>query len=104
NPEIANLEVEETGDSFTVSYTAIARDAQQSFSYNARITGKADGSLDFSATGRADTAFLTNRTGFVVLHPSGVSGLDVTIEHADGEVEESQFPTIIDPVQPMMNL
>ncbi len=105
NPEIRDLAVEERADGFTVTYSALARDAGQSFRYAARIEGSADGSLAFSAEGIAETDFLTNRTGFVVLHPIvGVSGRPVTVEHVDGTVESSRFPEIIDPVQPMMNL
>ena len=47
----------------------MARDAAQEFAYSAEIVGRADGALRFSARGRALTDFLTNRTGFVVLHP-----------------------------------
>lgn len=105
NPAIENLVVDERADGFTVTYDAIALDGTQAFRYAARIEGSADGSLDFSAEGYAETPFLTNRTGFVVLHPiAGVSGRPVTIEHVDGTIVESRFPEIIDPVQPMMNL
>ncbi|CAH1651098.1 hypothetical protein [Chelatococcus asaccharovorans] len=104
NPEITDLAITGTDDGLTVTYKAVARDERQSFSYAAEITLGEDGTLAFAATGTADSAFLTNRTGFVVLHPSAASGLPVTIEHADGAVEEGRFPAIIDPVQPMMNL
>ena len=41
----------------------------------ARIEADASGNLSFAAEGEALTDFLTNRTGFVVLHPiEGVSG------------------------------
>ncbi|MFH5774923.1 hypothetical protein ACHFJ0_11795 [Paracoccus sp. NGMCC 1.201697] len=105
NPEITALDITEGPDSFTVSYAARAADDAQAFSYRARITGNADGTLVFEATGAAESPFLTNRTGFVILHPiAGISGSPVTITHADGQVEEGRFPRIIDPVQPMMNL
>ncbi len=105
NPAIDNLVVEERPDGFTVRYDALASDAGQAFRYSARIEGRADGSLDFAAEGFAETDFLTNRTGFVVLHPIvGVSGRPVRIEHVHGSIEASRFPDIIDPVQPMMDL
>ena len=104
NPVITDLAINGTDDGLTVTYKAVARDERQSFSYAAEITLGEDGTLAFAARGEANTAFLTNRTGFVVLHPSAASGLPVTIEHADGAVEEGRFPEIIDPVQPMMNL
>lgn len=104
NPVIEDLKIEEKPDRFAVTYSALARDERQSFRYVARIEGTADGQLDFIADGRAETDFLTNRTGFVVLHPCEVAGRPVTIEHADGSVEQGRFPEQIDPVQPMLNL
>jgi len=63
------------------------------------------GSLSFSGEGNAISDFLTNRTGFVVLHPiEGVSGAACTVEHVDGAIEETNFPWLIDPVQPMKAL
>ncbi|SHG32232.1 hypothetical protein SAMN02745157_4012 [Kaistia soli DSM 19436] len=105
NPVIENLRVDERPDGFTVTYEARASDDRQAFRYTARIEADAAGRLDFSATGIAETDFLTNRTGFVVLHPIvGVSGRPVAIEHVDGTVEHGHFPEVIDPVQPMMAL
>jgi hypothetical protein len=104
-PTISNLLVEEGEDSFSVRYDAVAGDASQSFRYKARIQGHADGSLVFEATGEAATDFVTNRTGFVVLHPiAGVAGEPCTIEHVDGRVVQGRFPALVDPVQPMKDL
>jgi hypothetical protein len=83
----------------------LTQDNNQAFRYNTRIAGFADGRVAFEANGVAETDFLTNRTGFVVLHPiAGVSGEPATMEHADGRVVHGRFPDLIDPVQPMMNL
>jgi D-apionolactonase len=105
NPRLSNLLIEEKGDSFVVSYDAEAGDAEQSFRYSARIVGQSDGSLRFEGKGAGVTDFVTNRTGFVVLHPiEGVAGSAATIEHVDGRVVDTHFPSLIDPVQPMMDL
>lgn len=105
NPVLTNLKIEETGDAFRISYDAVTKDAAQSFRYQAVIEGNAKGTLRFAGKGEAVTDFLTNRTGFVVLHPiEGVAGAPVEIAHVDGKVVKSTFPKIIDPVQPMMNL
>ena len=54
---------------------------------------------------RALSDFVTNRTGFVVLHPlEGVSGAPVEVEHVDGSVEQSRFPELIDPTCPFMDI
>ena len=89
-------------NSFRVSYEA---SVEGEFRYSAVITGDANGSLSFSGKGNAISHFLTNRTGFVVLHPiDGVAGAACTVEHVDGSVEETKFPLLIDPVQPMRAL
>jgi hypothetical protein len=105
NPEITNLLISEDDEGFYVSYDAVTRDDTQEFRYSAVITGKPDGTLRFEGKGQAVTEFLTNRTGFVVLHPvAGVAGHPARIEEVDGRVTDTAFPDIIDPVQPMMNL
>ena len=105
NPVISNLSVGQDSDGFQVSYDAVASDAAQSFSYKAKIRGSKDGKLVFSGQGAADTDFLTNRTGFVILHPiDGVAGAPVDITHVDGRVVKGKFPADIDPIQPMMAL
>ncbi len=105
NPVISDLKVDETADGFRVSYTAVARDAGQTFRYSASIEGSSDGRLAFRGEGEAVTPFVTNRTGFVVLHPiAGVAGHPVEIEHVDGSIVAGTFPELIDPVQPMMAL
>ena len=105
SPTISDLEIQEGDDRFHVTFSAVASDDEQSFAYRAAIEGGADGTLAFHGEGEAEGGFLTNRTGFVILHPiDGVSGAPVAIEHTDGTVVESTFPKIIDPVQPMMDL
>jgi hypothetical protein len=105
NPTISSLRAEALVNEFAIAYEALAQDDNQAFRYNARIAGFSDGRVVFEANGVAETDFLTNRTGFVVLHPiSDVSGRPVTVEQADGRVVQGHFPDLIDPVQPMMNL
>jgi D-apionolactonase len=104
-PEITDLDVQEDGDTFHVTYRAIVRDGAAVLRYAARITGHATGALSFAVDAHAESAFDTCRSGFVVLHPiAGVAGQPVEVEHVDGSVVRSHFPALIDPVQPMLNL
>ena len=104
-PRISDLTIEEDADSFTVTFSAVASDKDQSFAYDARIEGHADGRLSYHGKGRSEGGFLTNRTGFVVLHPiDGIAGEPVTITRTDGTTEQGRFPALIDPFQPMMDL
>ena len=105
NAQISNLEIHQQADRFTVTYDALCSDDDQSFLYTARIEGRPDGSLVFEANGEALTDFVTNRTGFVVLHAlDGVVGAPVTVEHTNGNIEESRFPEMVDPVCPFQDI
>ena len=73
--------------------------------YEATITGSRDGSLAFEVVAEPLTDVLTNRTGFIVLHPvDGVAGRPVTILHVDGSEERSRFPEAIDPACPFRDI
>jgi hypothetical protein len=105
NPTLEGMKVEQSADGFSVSYQAVCRAGAQQFKYEARISGAADGTVRFEGKGTAVTDFLTNRTGFVVLHPvQGVSGRPVTVQHVDGRNVETRFPEAIDPKQPIMDI
>jgi hypothetical protein len=104
-PDLQDLRVHETADSFVVSYTARVEEGARSLSYVAHINAHADGRLEYRCEAIADTSFETCRIGFVVLHPiTGVAGEAVRIEQVDGRIIEGRFPRLIDPVQPMLNL
>jgi hypothetical protein len=102
-PALSDVKIEQRHDGFWVSYRATCRRGGMEISYDARIEGKPDGSLDFIAVATPKTDFLTARTGFVVLHPlKGVVGHAVEVEHTDGTVEKSKFPEQVNPIQPFL--
>jgi hypothetical protein len=105
NPAIEDLRIDQRDDGFEVSYRAICKDASQELRYSATISGAADGRLRFEATATPVTDFVTNRTGFVVLHPiEGVAGRPVEVLHTDGRRERSIFPELIDPTCPFQDI
>ncbi len=63
-----------------------------------------DSTLTLEATGTVTGAFETNRTGFTLLHPAHVAGCRARVTHSDGTVEATQFPDLIAPWQPMMDI
>ncbi|MBN9023934.1 MAG: hypothetical protein J0H08_18000, partial [Rhizobiales bacterium] len=64
-----------------------------------------DGRLEVRADAEAFSGFDTNRTGFVVLHPIiGVAGQPVTVTRKDGSTEETRFPALIQPDQPILDI
>jgi len=103
-PSIEGLDIRETGDSFTVSYRAVCADARQRLSYEARITGSSEGSLAFDAVMTPESDFVTNRAGFIVLHPAGLAGRKLKVTHTDGSEDETRFPELISPSQPVFNI
>ncbi|GAA5206242.1 hypothetical protein [Microbacterium kyungheense] len=52
----------------------------------------------------SQTAFSTNRTGLVVLHPPVLAGSPLRVTHPDGRVEASTFPSRISPHQPAVDI
>ena len=52
--------------------------------------------------GRALSAFKSNRVGLTILHPvPDCAGAEVTVTHSDGAKEETRFPQLISPSQPV---
>ncbi|MEO6024664.1 MAG: hypothetical protein ABIP64_16455 [Burkholderiales bacterium] len=104
-PALTNLKVEQRKDGFSVAYHAVCSRFGQQISYGASIIGKNNGDLAFRATAKAKTKFLTNRTGFVVLHPlKGVVGSAVKVEHVDGTMTHDKFPEQVNPDCPFRNI
>lgn len=100
----SNARVSEGKASFEVGYDGLCAGPQGSFSYRMAIRGKASGELILEADGIALTDFPTNRTGFVILHPSEVAGGMLTIRHGDGRIEETTFPALVRPDQPAFGI
>ena len=104
-PLIENLKIKQGKTGFSISYDATCSDAKQSLKYQAKIEAKPDGRLMFSADGMPLSDFLTNRSGFVILHPlEGVVGNPVEVVHVDGKREKQSFPKIISPGQPIFEI
>jgi len=104
-PEISNLKVRQGKSDFRVTYDARCKDAKRSLSYQAEISCGADGALTFAANALPESDFLTNRTGFIVLHPlTSVAGFPVEVEHVDKRTVRDKFPAIINPIQPFFGI
>ncbi len=72
-------------------------------SLSATLTANGSVQVDLSMSATRD--FDTNRAGFTVLHPvEGVAGEKLDILHSDGTVEHSEFPRLISPTQPAMDI
>ena len=103
-PQIDSMWVKEEAGSFTVEYRAVCADANQRLQYAARIIGSNDGVLVFDAVATPETDFVTNRAGFVVLHPAWLAGQKLKVTHVDDREEETRFPERISPSQPVFDI
>jgi D-apionolactonase len=105
-PTVKGIEIDETQDGFRISYRAQCSNPDgDTLGFTLLINCVAQGALTLHASATANTAFLTARCGFCVLHPiDGVAGAPACVEHSDGTVEQASFPTLIDPWQPFKNI
>jgi hypothetical protein len=104
-PAIENLKIRQSKNGFAIGYEATCKDKDQAIRYSAKVDAKSDGTLKFSAEGTPLSDFLTNRTGFVVLHPlSGTVGRPVEVGHTDGKKKKRKFPKFISPGQPIFEI
>ncbi|MES1151981.1 MAG: hypothetical protein ABUL54_08800, partial [Dongia sp.] len=99
-PEIADLDIARDGGGLRVAFNAICRTEDGALPWSAEITASADGTLRFTASATPPADFITNRTGFVILHPlEGVAGRPVEVTHTDGTKRRARFPALVDPEQ-----
>ncbi len=103
--EISDLRIEQNDDGFRVAFNALCRTRDGELPWTAEIVGEASGSLRFVGTAHPTEDFVTNRTGFVVLHPlERVVGCPVEITHVDGVKRRARFPALVDPEQCFFNV
>lgn len=106
-PEIRDLEIDQTADSFKLTFIAHGRTPSdgQELDWHGTIEGSGTKGIVFSARATPKSDFVTCRTGFIVLHPlEKAVGCPLTIEHSDGSIEETVFPDLIDPLQSFFDI
>ena len=106
SPDVHHLALVETGDTFRLTFRAdCANPDGQRLSYEVALEGDTIKGIECTARCEAQTDFLTARTGFCVLHPiDGVAGAPTRVQHSDGTIETSRFPSKIDPWQPFKDV
>ena len=93
-PQIRNLEVEEGGDSFRVSFEASHESGDLRFRWRGLLAGSAQGVLECRMDGAMDTACRYCRIGFCILHPRELAGSRYRAHGPDGEIEGALPETI----------
>ena len=102
---VADLQIEQTDKTFTVSYSGRFKQREIDFLARVRIGGEADGTVRFQVDGVALATFQRNRIGLCVLHPiASCAGRPFQARRVDGRMEMSAFPREISPHQPVQGL
>jgi hypothetical protein len=99
-PCVEDLRVEQDEHAFRAAFVVRCRGGEVDFRWRGELTGRSDGTMEFTFEGEALADFARNRIGFCVLHPASMSGAPCAIEHIDGTVEPARFPEEIQPHQP----
>ena len=102
---LSRLDVSEASDRFAVVAEGRIGPDGEALRLGLRIEGSADGRLTVDADAVPERDLVTNRTGFVVLHPlTGVVGRPMTVEHGDGTRATVAIPEAISPDQPIFDI
>lgn len=96
-PALSNVQLDQAGDSFTITYNAEHKHHGIDLFWQASITGDAKGTITYKMNGRTRSTFLRNRIGFCILHPMACAHVPGRIEHVNGAIEECPFPRYIAP-------
>jgi hypothetical protein len=89
---------------FNVQFQLCMKTSQGTLSCLVRLFASNEGLLEFEVRAMASSEMLTNRCGFVVLHPAAAAGCPLTVEHTNGQLENIFFPLEISPSQPVFDI
>jgi hypothetical protein len=104
-PELEELVIEAEPESFRIRFGARHERGPARYAWEGRITGAADGRIEFAVRGRALTSFMRDRIGLCVLHPiAACAGRPCIVETVDGDRAEGAFPARVAPHQPFRNV
>jgi len=101
---ISNLHADVRADSFDIKFDVRHVQGEIDVAWHGNIVGESNGSVAFSMEGIANSTFRKNRIGFCVLHPMELAGEAAQVVHADGTIEQTQFPRYIAPHNPFLDV
>jgi hypothetical protein len=103
-PRVSNLQIEDRGDSFDLSFDVACQQSDIDFRWRGSISGSDQGVVSFRFDGEAHSTFHRNRIGFCVLHGPTAAGQPWLLETADGGTIHGHFPKFVAPHQPAKQL
>jgi len=95
-PAVSDLDVEDGGDCFRVSFQAVHESGDLRFRWRGELLGTSEGELRCTMDGLAETSFPYNRIGFCVLHPRENAGRPYRARTPEGEIR-GELPEAIGP-------
>lgn len=102
---IMNERIDQSEDSFHIDYDWQVDDLGIHMAGQVTMQGHSDGTITVAFRGEALSTFQRNRVGICVLHPLvGVTGQPCRITSPDGVQIEGQFPGLISPHQPFLDI
>jgi hypothetical protein len=93
-----------TAEGFVVDFQGRAGPAGDDLVWDARITGTTAGHLTYACVARVQRTLLTNRTGFILIHPLAMAGTPIEVLTCAGTKQSGHFPTLIEPWQPFVDI
>jgi hypothetical protein len=92
-PELSDVRVQDSGNSFKISFKALCRNDISDYGWNGEITGTADGRIAFKMDGAANTDFTAGRLGMNILFGAGsLAGQQYELVAEDGKASPGVFP------------
>jgi hypothetical protein len=102
---LSNVEIDEQDDSFSISFHQHFGERGEGIGVDISCKGDASGHLSVDAIICADIPSKTFRTGLIVLQPlDGFAGMQVHVDHADGDPETHTISRQLSPGQPLFDI
>jgi hypothetical protein len=103
--KVTNLKNDVREDSFDLTFDVECQEREVHYVWKGAVIGDAQGNVSFIFDGEARSSFRRNRIGICVLHPVlECAGKAITLEHTDGNREQTAFPKQIAPWQPLRDV
>jgi D-apionolactonase len=97
--EITSLSVEKNSNSFSLDYSVRCPERPE-ISWRVKVNGDENSRIHFDVVADLTQDLMSSRLGICVLHPLSAAGSALVVEHTDGRISRTQFPTLISPWQP----
>jgi len=103
-PIVEDVETRQDEAGFAREFAVSWRQGDIDFRGRCRLSGSADGRLEYRFDGKSHSAFQSNRIGFLVLHSADLAGTACRVRRVDGSEVVGSFPVDISPRQPFFDI